>query len=66
MNWKIISDRRVGKEIQYIPQPIVILIRKRIDILAKNPESFKHSALKSERYKNVFRLRVGDYRVFLP
>ena len=64
MSWKIIVDRRVKKELKSVPKQIQERIRLRMGSLAENPYKLKHFALKSERLKGFFRLRVGDWRVF--
>ena len=64
MSWKVRIDRRAIKELKIVPKPILQRFRLKTDVLAASPEQFKHFALKGEKLKGFFRLRIGNWRVF--
>ena len=64
MSWKIKVDRRVKKDLKTIPNPVIKRIRLKMESMAENPAKYKHFALKGDRLKGFFRLRVGNWRVF--
>lgn len=62
MAYSIIVSRKVEKEIIKLPAPIVKSVSNAIDKLADNPRPPGSKKLKGTD-ENLWRVRVGDYRV---
>lgn len=60
MPYEIILSRKALKELAKLPTVYEEIIRVHIDALAENPRPFGYKQLKGE---DLFRIRVGDYRV---
>ena len=60
--YKILIKPSALKEISRLPNPIIKRIGKAIDDLAKEPRPDGVKKLKGQD-ENVYRIRVGDYRV---
>ncbi len=59
--YKILYEKRVLKEVKYVPNSIKIRIFNEIEKLSLNP--YPTQSKKLQGTKNIFRLRVGLYRV---
>jgi len=64
VSWKIRVDRRVKKDLKTVPKPVIQRIRLKMESIAENPVQCEHFALKGDKLKGFFRLRVGNWRVF--
>jgi mRNA interferase RelE/StbE len=60
--YKVIVSRKVEKEIDNLPGHAVKRIGKAIDQLAQNPHPAGSKKL-SGTQENLWRIRVGDYRI---
>ncbi|MGH7451754.1 MAG: type II toxin-antitoxin system RelE family toxin [bacterium] len=60
-NYRITLARTAEKEITRLPSQIQERVARAIDSLAENPRS--HDSKKLKGSANVYRIRVGDYRV---
>lgn len=59
--YSIHIPRHVAKQLKRIPNPFRTRIEKAIDQLTQNP--YPHQCKKLEGYTDLWRLRVGDYRI---
>ena len=62
MSWRLIVDRSVSKALKRVPRNVVIRIFSIIEHLPEDP--FAGDVEKMEGEENVWRRRVGDYRIF--
>jgi mRNA interferase RelE/StbE len=62
MNYAILFKESARKELYQLPDKILKKISLAIDLLAENPRPFGVKKLKGKG-ENLWRLRVGDYRV---
>jgi mRNA interferase RelE/StbE len=53
--------RSARKELEHLPSSIADRILSRLESLQENPRP--HGAIKLQGEKNLWRMRVGDYRV---
>jgi len=60
MNFKIIWDKEAKKELKKLERFLSIRIYRKINLLKENINSLDIKRLKNS---NLFRLRIGDYRV---
>lgn len=60
---KIILSPRAKKEFKKLPKTIQIIIAKKIRLVGKSGIVLGNQKLKG--YKNIFRLRLGNYRLVL-
>ena len=63
--YSIVYEKSAIKDLVGVEKPFRLLIKEKIEILAKDPDRLKNriKALKGKEYKGLYRLRVGDYRV---
>jgi len=61
VSYRIIIEQRILKEIKAIPKPDALRISKAINNLANNPRP--HGSLKLEGEDDLYRIRIGRYRV---
>ncbi len=63
--YSVVYEKNAIKDLLGVEKPFRLLIKEKIEILAKDPEKLKNriKALKGKEYKGLYRLRVGDYRV---
>ncbi|WP_457595110.1 type II toxin-antitoxin system RelE family toxin [Hydrogenimonas sp.] len=63
--YSIVYEKSAIKDLVGVEKPFRLLIKEKIEILAKDPNRLKNriKALKGKEYKGLYRLRVGDYRV---
>lgn len=61
MPYRVEYSARASRDLAALPQDVQRRIRPRIDALADNPRPSGVKKLKGE--DNVWRIRVGDYRV---
>lgn len=59
--YEIVLTRSARKELEVLNYKIVLQILKKIENLSLNPRPFGSKKLKGE--KDLWRVRVGDYRV---
>ena len=64
MTYKVLYERSFCKDIKGLLSKDKESIRRRIELLAENPGSFHHLPLKEKQFKGIYRLRVGNLRVF--
>ena len=62
--YSLLFDRKAVKELSKIDKPFQRIIKGKLELLATNPEVLKND-IKILRGKvpNLYRLRVGNYRV---
>ena len=60
-SYKVIPKPSVEKDLRSLPKSAIVRVLKRLDLLAEDP--FPRQALKLEGGEQLYRLRVGDYRV---
>ncbi len=62
--YTLLFDRKAVKELSKIDKPFQRIIKGKIELLASNPEVLKNDikAVKG-KVSNLYRLRVGNYRV---
>jgi mRNA interferase RelE/StbE len=60
-NYTITFARSARKELEHLPADIADRILRKIEALAANPRS--PGVIKLQGSRNLWRLRVGDYRV---
>lgn len=58
---KIILSSRSEKELKKLPKIDQITLSRKIKLLGENLQLTREERLKG--YKNIFRVRVGDYRI---
>ncbi len=63
--YSIVYVKSAIKDLVGVEKPFRLLIKEKIEILAKDPDRLKNriKALKGKEYKDLYRLRVGDYRI---
>ncbi len=63
--YSVVYEKSAIKDLVGVEKPFLLLIKEKIEILAKDPDRLKNriKALKGKEYKGLYRLRVGDYRV---
>jgi len=59
--YKIVIDKKVLKSLDKIPVVYLSNIKEAVNSLAHNPRPFGHKKLSG--FKNLYRLRVGIYRI---
>jgi mRNA interferase RelE/StbE len=63
MQYKIFFTRSAVKMLEKIDFPIQKLIKIKLDILAKDFNALENNLKHLKGEKNIYRLRVADYRV---
>ncbi len=63
--YSVVYEKNAIKDMVGVKKPFRLLIKEKIEILAKDPEKLKNriKALKGKEHKGLYRLRVGDYCV---
>jgi mRNA interferase RelE/StbE len=59
--FEIIFTSSAEKEIRRLPNSIIARVANRIDLISSNPFTIEHQKLFG--HENMFRCRVGDYRI---
>lgn len=60
-SFDVVPKPSVEKDLRSIPKSTLLRILKRIDKLAEEP--FPHQTVKLEGGEELYRIRVGDYRI---
>ncbi len=60
-SYRVVPKPSVEKDLRSLPKPIIVRVMKQIDGLAKDP--FPRQTVKLEGGEELYRIRVGDYRV---
>ena len=60
-NYKVVIAKSAEKELTQLPVEAIIRIREKVSSLANNPRPDGCKKLKG--YKDLYRIRIGDYRV---
>lgn len=60
--YKITFKKRAGKELRNLPSPVLKRVVNSIEHLAENPRPEGSKKLKGID-ENIWRIRVGDYRI---
>ena len=60
-SFKVIPKPSVEKDLRALPRPAIARVLRAFDLLADNP--FPRQAVKLEGGEQLYRLRVGDYRI---
>ncbi len=61
--YRVIYEDKVDDDIKGISTYVLDEIRGKIDWLGLYAKEIRHQALKGNRYKGKYKIRVGDYRV---
>lgn len=59
--WQVLIHRRVEKVLRRLPRDLLERIRKAIRTLANDPRPRGYKKLSG--HKNLYRIRVGDWRI---
>ncbi len=60
-NYRLKVKNSAEKELAKLPVRTILVIREHINILAANP--FPPGSKKLRGFKNIYRIRSGDYRI---
>ena len=60
-SYKVVPKPSVEKDLRSLPKPTIARVVKSLELLADDP--FPRQALKLEGGEQLYRLRVGDYRI---
>jgi mRNA interferase RelE/StbE len=60
-SFKVVSKPSLEKDLRSLPKSIIVRVMKQIDELANDP--LPRKAVKLEGGNDLYRVRVGDYRV---
>ena len=61
MTYKVIISRQAVKEIKKLPKSTILKVHSKITSLSKNPRP--SGVVKLVSYDNLWRVRVGNYRI---
>ena len=61
MAWKIIHSNRAAEQIRKLDRQVAKRVMARLDRLMGDPHA--HGAVKLQGQKDLYRVRVGDYRI---
>ena len=64
MPFKLVYEKRFINDLNSVENKDKSRIKTKLEWLAENIKRRKRTALKGEEFKNVFKLRVGNWRVF--
>ena len=64
MSYRLIYERRFLNDLVEIPASEKPTIKHRLEWLSENVLVIGHFPLKERRYRGVFRLRIGRWRIF--
>lgn len=59
--YKVVIAKSAEKELANLPIEVILKIREKVSALANNPRPDGCKKLKG--YKDLYRIRIGDYRV---
>ena len=62
--YTLIYEKGFSRDLRAVRSDFKLLVKKKLEWLAENARTVGHQALRDPRFHNLFRLRVGDYRVF--
>ena len=60
-SYKVVLKPSVERDLRSLPKSTIIRVMKQIDALASEP--LPRKALKLEGGEDLYRMRVGDYRI---
>ena len=60
-SYKVVPKPSVEKDLRSLPKPTIARVVKSLELLADDP--FPRQALKLQGGEQLYRLRVGDYRI---
>jgi mRNA interferase RelE/StbE len=61
--WEVIVSRQANKVLQRLPRNLLARIDEAIQALATDPRPPGCKKLSGTRYDNLYRVRVGDWRI---
>ncbi len=64
MSYRLLYERRFIRDLMVVPPSERDGIRSRLEWLAENATTIGHTPLREPRFKGVFRLRIGRWRIF--
>ena len=63
MNYKVLLEKRAGRQLENIPEPDRSRIREKLHLLRDSGFSPQLDIRKLKGFRNYYRLRVGDFRI---
>lgn len=60
-NWQILLQRQAEKGLRKLPLDMLPRVQEAIDSFTENPRP--HGCIKLTGYPNLYRVRVGDWRI---
>ena len=60
-SYSVVSKPSVEKDLRSLPKPTIVRVMKQIEALKSDP--IPRKALKLESTQDLYRIRIGDYRV---
>jgi len=64
MSFDLVYEKRFINDLKSIPSKDKIRIKSKLEWLADNADICQHTMLKGDEFKEVFKLRIGSWRVF--
>ena len=64
MPFRLVYEKRFAGDLHSIEPKTKLRIKNKLEWLAENIHNSRHYMLKGDEFKNVFRLRIGNWRVF--
>lgn len=64
VNWAVSPTRTFLNKLLDLPQSISKQVLRKVELLEQDPISVHGNAKELKDYENVYRARVGDYRLF--
>ncbi|MBI2441438.1 MAG: type II toxin-antitoxin system RelE/ParE family toxin [Lentisphaerae bacterium] len=61
MSYRVEITKQAERQFDSLPHEAQIRVNRLFDVLSEAPRS--HGAIKMKGYKNVYRMRTGDWRV---
>lgn len=64
MSFRLVYEKRFVDDLQKIETKAKLRIKNKLEWLAESVHNSRHTLLKGEEFKDVFKLRIGNWRVF--
>ena len=64
MTYKLLFLKEAVEEFKKLDKPVQRIIKEKLELLSQNPNLLKNNIKPlNGKYKGLYRLRVGDYRI---